>query len=196
MKIIGEWQHTMQSYSIKIYNEDIITSDLTEIPICDCVYSDPPWGIGNLRYWRTMNGQPNYSSDWYFFLERFKHQCYTHSTTNAPILIEMGLRFVGDVKHFFGKPKQEFLCNYNSGKNRNMLLVFGGSVGDVAGMTGFNLVKTALSTLDPSPTSVLDPCAGKGTTLRVCRNLGISCYANELNTRRFQIARKYSDEKI
>lgn len=186
----------MQSSKINIYNEDILSSDLPLIGICDCMYTDPPWGLGNLRYWRTMNDQPKFDSNWDFFLERLKMQYKNHVIVNGPALIEMGHRFVDDVVRFFGKPDSMYTCCYNNRKNTNVLLVYRCEVMDVTGKTGNDLVYSVLSSLKPAPKSVFDPCAGKGTTLKICKKLNISCHANELIKHRYEYAKRYSNESI
>lgn len=40
----------------RISNYDIMDDDLSLLlggEKADCLYSDPPWGIGNLKYWRS-----------------------------------------------------------------------------------------------------------------------------------------------
>ena len=32
------------------------------------IYSDPPWGLSNLKYWRHHNGQTGHPVDWPRFL--------------------------------------------------------------------------------------------------------------------------------
>ena len=45
----------------KVKNGDILDGidDLMQNDKADFIYSDPPWGQGNLKYWQTMNFKMN-----------------------------------------------------------------------------------------------------------------------------------------
>jgi hypothetical protein len=169
-------------------NLDIITDDLPAMEV-DCVYSDPPWGQANLKYWRTKNGEPQAKVDWGAFLDRFFVLLSRHCPS-GPWWVETGVRFVDDVIGASPRMCETVVeCRYRAGSKwlPNRLLLFGGNCSlrylskDLR--HGLGLVKWALSVLPPGA-SVLDPCCGCGMTARACVDLGLHFYGNELNRKR------------
>ena len=159
--------------------------DLMQGQKADVFYSDPPWGQGNLKYWRTMNGQAGYEVDWLKFVERIKWLCERHVT--GSMFIETGVRFEKDVVSIWGEPQGRYEIVYKAGNKYlpNILLGYGEQpTADPSGMTGWKIPHTVLSTLPTAPTSVLDCCMGLGTTAKIAKKLDIMCYANELNPNR------------
>jgi hypothetical protein len=168
--------------------------DLFQGEKADCLYSDPPWGLGNLRYWRTMNEQKDHAVDWMRFLGRIKFLYERH--INGPLFIETGMRFEGDLIKVFGTTSARYEILYGSGSKKlpNILLCWGAIPGkSPSGMTGFDVPYTVLSSLLSMPKSVFDCCIGLGTTARVCKKIGAVCYANELNKKRAERTMKILD---
>jgi hypothetical protein len=159
-----------------------------------CLYSDPPWGAGNLKYWRTMNEQKDHVVDWFQFLVRIKFLYERH--VKGPLFLETGLRFETDLVKVFGKTdaKYEIVYGSSSKKLPNILLCWGAVPGkSPAGMTGFDVPFTVLSSLPSIPQIVFDCCVGLGTTAKVCKKIGAICYANELNRKRAERTMKILD---
>jgi hypothetical protein len=165
-----------------------MTSDLDDLfqgNKADVFYSDPPWGAGNLNFWRTYNGQKGHDTDWMKFVRRVKFLADRHTT--GPKFIETGLRFEQDIIAVFGKPQGRYIIRYKGGGKvlDNLLLGYGEQPKlDPSGKTGFDVPFTVLSSLPTPPKSVFDCCVGLGTTARVAKKLGLVCYANELNPKR------------
>lgn len=170
----------------RITNNDIFLTDLDELfqgDKFDVLYSDPPWGVGNLKYWRTMNEQ-DIVDDWFCFLERIKFLYERHGKANAPLYLETGLRFVKDLEKVFGVPKHIFNVVYTSKKLPNILMIWNDSPSvDLTGKTRLDLVVSALQHIEKG-SLIFDPCVGLGTTARACKAIGFSLYANELNKKR------------
>jgi hypothetical protein len=168
--------------------------DLFKGEKADCLYSDPPWGLGNLKYWRTMNSQKGHDVDWLRFLERIKFLYERH--VNGPLFIETGLRFEDDLIKIFGEFLARYEIVYGSGSKKlpNVLLCWGAIPRkSPAGMTGFDVPITVLSSLPSIPKSVFDCCVGLGITAKVCKKIGAVCYANELNKKRAEKTIKILD---
>ena len=184
----------------RITMKDIMASDLDELFAgnkAECLYSDPPWGIGNLKYWRTMNNQKGHNVDWFNFLERIKYLYKRHVT--GPLFLETGMRFENDLGEVFGKPDARYEILYGSGgkKLKNLLLCWGAiPAKSPAGMFGFDIPYTVLSTLTKVPKSVFDCCVGLGTTAKVCKKIGAACFANELNRSRAASTMKILDFEV
>jgi hypothetical protein len=173
----------------KISNYDIMQNDLDDLfkyPIgikADCLYSDPPWGEANLKYWRTINNQKNYSVDWRLFLHRLKFISDRH--VSGPLFIETGLRFKDDVISVFGVPIKIFECIYGNHKHKNLLLCWRDVPKiDLTNKGGVDLVYSCLSSLSFNPSVVFDPCVGLGNTARACKKIECNLFCNELNRNR------------
>lgn len=184
----------------RISIRDIMLDDLDVLfkgEKAECLYSDPPWGLGNLRYWRTINEQRGHDVNWFKFLERIKFLYERH--VEGPLFIETGLRFEADLVKVFGSVSAKYEILYGSGKKiPNILLCWGAMPGkSPAGMTGFDVPHTVITSLPKIPKSIFDCCVGLGTTARVCKKIGATCYANELNPKRAARTMKILDfEKV
>jgi len=180
-------------------NLDIMTSDLPFGKV-DAIYTDPPWGSANLKYWRTMNGERGAAVDWQAFLNRLFTIFKTHCPF-GPWYIETGTRFVTDV--IDASPiscSKRWKCRYRAGSKwlPNVLLLFGGVEPKAtlaeSKRTGLPLVLWALGDMPPGST-VLDPCCGLGTTAKACLRLGLNFCGNELNPNRLERTRKILERR-
>lgn len=183
----------------KISNYDIMNNDLDilfENNIkADVMYVDPPWGLSNLKYWRTLNNQRNYPVDWILFLKRLYYIYKKHSKT---LYIETGIRFKNDLIDIFGKPSNIFLIKYESGKKwyPNLILVYDILFNEcLTGKFGYDLVYSCLKNFKGK--IVFDPCVGLGLTAKVANDLEMSILCNELNIKRVnRTAIKYNLEWV
>jgi tRNA G10 N-methylase Trm11 len=175
-------------------NLDIMESDLPFGRV-DAVYSDPPWGGPNLKYWRTHNGQVGHPVDWGGFLGRFFYHCKKHCP-NGPWYVETGVRFIEDLVKASPLCLSGFReCRYKAGSKwlPNVLLAFGHQfpAQPLPGEDryGVKLVRWCLSEIEAG-SSVLDPCCGLGLTAKACVTHGLNFYGNELNPKRLERTRK------
>lgn len=174
----------------KISNRDIVNNSLDPLFMfdgkmekADIMYSDPPWGLGNLKYWRTMNGQNGHDVAWMEFLEQLRYLRDRHVAGGT--YIETGLRYEKDLEKVFGAPSAVYQIVYSSKKFLNLLMCWGElPQKDPTGMSGMSVVNTVLQSLPHKPRSVFDPCVGLGNTAKGCKNIGAVCFANELNRKR------------
>jgi hypothetical protein len=182
-----------------LHHGDIMVGDpigeLLGGELADIVYSDPPWGQGNLTYWRTHNGEPS-TTDWRGFLERFCSTVVRHARPGAPLFVEMGLRWVDElaaVMASHGRTETaRWTCVYGRPARPNILWYSGPPVDlDVSGLGGPPMTTKALSSVARPDAIVLDPCCGKGMTARVALQLGMRFRGNELNHKRLTVTEQW-----
>jgi hypothetical protein len=153
------------------------------------VYSDPPWGEGNLRYWRTHNGQSDLLPKWDTFLNLFCDVVSENIAAGGHVFVEMGLRWVDQVALEMekrGLPEtQRWQCVYTSKKLPNVLWHSGPIAScDPTGMGGVAMTAHVLGSVAVPNALVLDPCCGKGMTARCSVRLGMRFAGVELNPKR------------
>jgi hypothetical protein len=167
----------------------------------DILYSDPPWGDGNLAYWQTMNKKmtgaetPQVKHDELY--DRIMELVLRH--VGGYVFIETGLRWKEYVVQRFltvGLVNVvSYPLRYTSGAKlmENVL---------VCGLTNFSHLTQGWTQLNPSPFRgaelvrrvvgsvarpggiVLDPCCGMGYTARAAVAAGMQFRGNELNQAR------------
>lgn len=176
----------------KVSVGDIVSGDpvgqLMSGEKADIVYSDPPWGQGNLTYWRTHNGERS-TTEWGPFLQMFCTIADGHLKADGHLFVEMGLRWVDDLAAAFAalgrSEAQRWRCLYGNPKLPNALWYSGpGKPADVTGLSGVTMTRTALRSVATPGSLVLDPCCGKGMTARTAMPLGMRFRGNELNPKR------------
>lgn len=158
-------------------------------------YSDPPWGEGLAKMFRTMNGQKGVDPQYPKLLE-----AWADVATGAEkgVFGEMGSdpRWRNDLvgpmsKRGWSKVK-EYEVTYNSGKPSLVQYFVPARAGQIyriprnlSGLTGATLVKTAMSIMSPGEV-VVDPCLGLGHTLRAGHAMGVHVLGMELNPNRLK----------
>lgn len=166
------------------------------------IYSDPPWGQGNLRYWQTMNnkmtGADKRDVEYAEFLLHFFKTIQKYSADK--VVLEYGCQWNADIvemaiQHGF-KHNGSTVCYYKSGANlRPCDLHFLSKTSDIhltdefkKGCTqkeDLNLVQYIFNYLDiPENGICLDPMCGMGFTAQSAINRGMTFYGNELNLKR------------
>ena len=171
--------------SHRITIHDIMSNDLDDLmqgEKADLLYVDPPWGSASLSFWRTHNKQKGHAINWEAFLQRIRFIYERHVT--GGLCIETGLKFESGIVSVFGHPQGRYDVVYKSGGvlRPSLILIYGAlPQKDPTGLNGYDLPYTVISALPHRPRSVLDPCVGLGTTAKVAKALGMTCYANELN---------------
>ena len=174
----------------RISTRDIMIDDLDDLfrgEKADCLYTDPPWGLGLIKYFRTLNGQKGINDDWFAFLGRIKYLYERH--VSGPLFLEIGIKTECDLIKVFGTPDARYVKHYGSGSNKrpNILLCWGAVPAvSPADTNCFEAPVVVLSSLSNKPKSVFDCCIGTGATAKACKKTGVICYANELNPKRAQ----------
>jgi len=159
----------------------------------DEVYSDPPWGPGNQKYWHTMRERGSAPrTPWPDFLRSFCESVRDHRKLTAPVFVEMGLRWERDLLAAMAEVGLPHVWTqrvvYGAPKLPNLLLLFGARVDvDVEGMGGKAMTRKVLEACVLPGHIVLDPCTGLGMTARFADDLGAAFRGCELNPKRLDV---------
>ena len=179
--------------------------------MADFVYSDPPWGQGNLRYWQTMNkkmtGAERQEIDYSEFIEKLFSIIARYARDR--VVIEYGVRWKDDIqaiaaRYGFSGPVHRGI--YDS-KNLPLDFHFLSKSGQFTPTTnvidklkiqkGLKIVETIFDDCCPIDSKiVLDPMCGMGYTAQAAVNRGMAFRGNELNSKRLgkTIARLEKDK--
>jgi len=170
------------------------------------MYSDPPWGEGNIRYWATMNRKMTGEEIEPAGLDAFLGQIFKIASAYVDdfLLIEYGVRWkdliqkrgvaagfspwgIADV---FYRGGSKLLPLHLHVFTRYGAQVPSGYLAAVNGTHGFATVRAAIAPLASRyasvapPRIVLDPCCGMGYTARAAVECGLRFRGNELNKAR------------
>ena len=184
-------------------------ADLMGGDTADLLYSDPPWGAGNIKYWATMNRKMTGRVVEPAPLDTFLSAIFGIAQRYARryVLIEYGVRWRDEIQNR-GKaagltPRGVIDIRYRGTSKGDGLLpldlhVFTvgaqpippGYADGVRGSHGFDGVKRAFGplarivTADRPGAIGLDPCCGMGYTAEACKTFGLAFRGNELNEKR------------
>lgn len=162
-----------------------LTTGATELvmqkDLADVIYTDPPWGPGLHTFFHTKAGiEPKTS--WPDFLKSLSETCAKYRKKEAPVFIEMGLKWVlalHQAMHEVGlEPLRQWTVYYGpkSSPRPNSLTLFGVDL-DITlpdPPCGEVVTKQVLRSVVKPGMLVLDPCAGLGMTARstlACKGL-------------------------
>tara|TARA_R100001015_G_C4606298_1_gene161370 strand:+ start:700 stop:1332 length:633 start_codon:yes stop_codon:yes gene_type:complete len=172
----------------------------------DFLYSDPPWGQGNLRYWQTINkrhtGREKADIDFSEFLPFYFDMAYKHIKDLA--VIEYGVGWRQDVilvcQQYGFTHHGTYTSRYGSAAK---LLPLDVHIISKSGsfimpdekyfsekcyeLRGQHLVNFIFDYLLPKDAElVLDPMCGMGYTAQAALNNGCIFFGNELNEKRLE----------
>jgi hypothetical protein len=169
----------------------------------DYVYSDPPWGTGNLRYWQTMNrkstGQDIPAPDEDSFMSMLFHIIKEVSNQRTVVFIEYSCKGWPDLQHYASAVQLRLYCEaetaYQSGSKVRPMMVgifayepppslSANHADRVRGTHGMNTVHALTAGFPMSGRSLFDPCCGLGNSAKLALNRGMTFYGNELNAAR------------
>jgi len=171
--------------------------------VADFVYSDPPWGQGNLTYWQTMNQKMTGAEPVAISYEDFLHNIFAIMERYAKdtILIEYGVRWRQDIQDLaleYGFKSGGVAPSIYGSKSKNYPLdihIFSKS-GDavvkapyavrVEEAMGISVVHAAFDSYAPETGIVLDPMCGIGFTAQAAIDRGLVFRGNELNEKRLE----------
>lgn len=175
----------------------------------DILYSDPPWGSGNLKYWDTMNVKMNNAQSrdigWDTFVDKFADIVNQYTHEDSKVFIEMGIKFYDKVVEVFEqKTNFKFVQRFDtvySNKLPMIVLHFTNAnqyMYDVSTINGTTADKTVNNILEPIAKEnaiVFDPCMGFGRTLRISDKYNMAFRGSELNQARIDRAIKFLEDK-
>lgn len=160
------------------------------------LYSDPPWGEGNTKYWATMatkmTGKPHASVGYEALIGRIFD--LIGKRVKGHVFIETGLRWEDDTLRrmaLVGLRNVERTSLRYGGGLENILLFgsFAGGRADLSRLTGKSGAKVAEEAIAPLavPGEILfDPCCGMGYSARAALLHGMEFRGNELNAKRLE----------
>jgi len=187
----------------KIRYGDIIDfdEDFAEDLKFDFIYSDPPWGVGNLKYWRTINkrntGIISKEITFAVFLKIIIDFIKKRTKQETIIFLEYGQRWRKEIAEVFNNA--DYIINgiaeseygngnpydiYIASKENNPLLD-----NWYYAVKNARKYKTLLAVTEPFKAimrgkTICDPFCGKGYVARLALDYGMTFYGNEFNEKR------------
>ncbi len=167
----------------------------------DFVYSDPPWGQGNLKYWQTINkrhtGKAPNEIDYEKFLPHFFDILRRYAKDIC--VVEYGIRWRDDILKIASQSGFQSMGIFESLYGSTKLLPLDIHILSKSGrvkipdsfsdccldLRGLPLVKYIMDSLAPPDAEIiLDPMCGMGYTAQAAVDKGLTFYGNELNETR------------
>lgn len=179
--------------------------DLMQGKKADIVYSDPPWGQGNLTYWQTINKKMTGAQPKPMDYNAFINQIFSiaQQYTKQYFFIEYGQKWHSDIKLMGAKYGFQDLATikllYRSGSKllpldlhifaKEKLDLPEGYIASITNSHGFETLKKVIIPIAKPGMIILDPCCGMGYTAQIAKDCGLTFYGNELNAKRLEKTR-------
>ncbi len=178
----------------------------------DFIYSDPPWGNGNLKYWQTLNVKNNVAerldTDLTLFMEQLFSIIHQASKPSTLVFIEYGVKWVSVIEAFSQKIGLNICAVSNPvyGHPQRPLKLFTLAYqplelpshyqASIDNTSGFETLLKATAPFEMSGKSFLDPCCGLGYTAKLAVRNNAVFYGNELNASRLEHTKKILYEDL
>jgi hypothetical protein len=176
----------------------------------DCLYSDPPWGDGNMRYWVTMNKKMTGAVHPALTYEALVARLFSfvHRHVDGHVFVETGTRWgemLGDRFLAEGMHKvQSIKLRYRSGSallENDLILgcTHPGAAFDASGLEAINgaaLSQEVLKRIRAPGGVVFDPCCGMGYTARAAVHNGMTFLGNDFNAKRLAKTISFLQSKV
>lgn len=175
--------------------EDLMQNDLAEL-----VYSDPPWGAGNLNYWQTINKRMTGAEPKETNLDLFLNKVFETASKYSKniVLIEYGIKWremikergakyglihkgIADLKYYSGSRLLPLDLHVFAKTDINLPKGYLENLKDTYGLT---TLRNAIEPFKVPGGIILDPCCGMGYTAQIALETGMSFRGNELNAKR------------
>lgn len=170
----------------------------------DIMYSDPPWGEGNLKFWQTMNhkmtGAEKKEVDLNSFINRVCDVAANYVKKGGLVFIEYGckwndsfievagqhgLKLAGKTEMLYGNPKRPLMLNIFTNGDSDFV-ASKEYLDGIYHKHGFASLEAALGPVAEKGMKILDPCCGLGYTAKFAVKHGLTFYGNELNAKRLE----------
>jgi hypothetical protein len=172
------------------------------------MYSDPPWGSGNLKYWSTMNRKMTGAEIPAPELDEFLDQIFEIASRHVShyLLIEYGVRWASEILDRAKRAGFRYLCTtetrYRAGskmlplhshafvRTSVDLVLPEGYSGNLRDRHGYDCVKATVGPLVEQlrplvgTPILLDPCCGMGYAAQAAIDFGAIFRGNEINRAR------------
>tara|TARA_R100001460_G_scaffold74318_1_gene115390 strand:+ start:155 stop:781 length:627 start_codon:yes stop_codon:yes gene_type:complete len=175
---------------------------LMQNDIADFIYSDPPWGQGNLKYWQTINkrhtGREPNQIDYNKFLPHYFNTIYEYSKDIAIIEYGVGWRediikiaqqagyiHNGIITSYYGGGKKVLPLDIHVFSKYQNIPIPAGLEASISEYTGYKVVQAMFNAFCPADAEIiLDPMCGMGYTAQATIDRGLKFRGNELNEKR------------
>jgi hypothetical protein len=163
------------------------------------LYTDPPWGEGNMKYWVSLaqkqTGKPFQQTTYADLLARIAG--FAARYVDGYVFVETGVKW-GDQVMKALEPVCHKLAiqtmQYRSGAKLLECVLVSGVTDpaypalslDVSGLRGAALPKAVVASVATPGGIVFDPCCGMGYTAKAAVNAGMRFRGNEVNRHRMQ----------
>lgn len=198
----------LMEYKIGLHK---ITNASIEDPILDrmlagekarVLYTDPPWGDGNMKYWTTLNkkmtGKVYAPLSYQALLDRVMDLAKKY--VEGHVFIETGTNWGAQVKKTMEKAglvnMTAFNLQYRSGAEiLPMLMLYGSTSAKYSydkskfvptTEKGATLVRKCLEVVGEEGQIVIDPCCGMGYTAKAALHMKMKFRGNEFNSERLK----------
>lgn len=175
--------------------------DLMQGTQVDLLYSDPPWGSGNLKYWATMARKDTGHDEQPVTYEDFLRHIYALARRHGAqtVVIEYGLRWQNEVIQLAEEAGYTHRTTahpvYRGGRSmlpmhlhlfsREPLPIDLSAYREaILGTSGLKTVRAAMQPLIEPGSVVMDPCCGKGLGASVAADANAAFHGNEMNAKR------------
>ena len=196
MKTIEIGKHTVS-------NEDVQNVDFNKLlkgSKAHILYTDPPWGDGNMKYWCTLNkrhtGQENEAMSYKTLIKIIKDMIKNH--VDGYVFLETGNKWLDetleDIKDVIYNEKV-YSLRYKSGSklltnpvivgttNPNLVLP---NLDALEGAIDEHSLKIAIPLLAKEGAILLDPTCGMGNSARSAIQNKMRFVGNEFNSKRLE----------
>lgn len=175
--------------------------DLMQDEMADFIYSDPPWGQGNLGYWQTINkrhtGQEPSRIDYKKFLTTFFDILRRYAKDR--VVIEYGIRWREDITRtakaygfetsgwattYYKSGSRKLPCDIHFFHRASPMILSNGLLEYLRDNSGVRVPVRVLAEFAPNGGIALDPMCGMGYTAQAAVKSGMSFRGLELNSKR------------
>ena len=166
------------------------------------LYTDPPWGDGNIKYWATLNRKATGNQfrliSYQQLLDRILQLTKTH--VEGHLMFTVGKKWVNMAKTAVEDAGMRnirvFDCLYKSGsKDMPMLIVYGATSSKYqydrskfypTDETGIELHRGMVSAVAERGKTLFDPCCGMGLLARASLSNGMKFKGSDFNSARLR----------